>query len=115
MEHGLITVNKPEKHSLPRQFKINGKLTAMLNLLPKQRDKVFHVDLRTMRKRFMWQRNRIASKVENPKAQTNDLPHSPPLVWDDGVPQDQKHPTRSGEAWTQEHDEHADLYTFSEL
>lgn len=45
MEHGLITVNKPEKHSLPRQFKISGKLIAMLNRLPKQRDKVFHVDL----------------------------------------------------------------------
>jgi len=66
-EHGVLTVNKPEKHSLPRQFKISGKLVAMLNRLPKQRDKVFHVDLRTMRKRFMWQRNRIASKVENPR------------------------------------------------
>jgi integrase len=66
-EHGLVTVNKPEKHSLPRQFKISGKLIAMLNRLPKQRDKIFHVDLRTIRKRFMWQRNRIASKVENPR------------------------------------------------
>jgi len=67
MEHGIVTVNKPEKHSLPRQFKISGKLIAMLNRLPKQRDKVFHVDLRTIRKRFMWQRNRIAHKVENPR------------------------------------------------
>lgn len=67
VEHGIVTVNKPEKHSLPRQFKISGKLIAMLNRLPKQRDKVFHVYLRTIRKRFMWQRNRIASKVENPR------------------------------------------------
>jgi len=67
LEHGVVTVNKPEKHSLPRQFKISGKLTAMLNRLPKGSNKVFSVDLRIMRKRFMWQRNKIAYKVENPR------------------------------------------------
>jgi len=66
LEHGVVTVNKPEKHSLPRQFKISGKLTTMLNRLPKG-SKVFSVDLRIMRKRFMWQRNKIAYKVENPR------------------------------------------------
>lgn len=39
----------------------------MLNTLPKKSNKVFSVDLRTMRKRFMWQRNRIAEKVQNPR------------------------------------------------
>jgi integrase len=67
LEHAIITMNRPEKHSLPRQFKISGKLVAMLNWLPKKSDKVFSVDLRTMRKRFMWQRNRIAQKVQNPR------------------------------------------------
>jgi integrase len=67
LEHGLITMNAPEKHSLPRQFKISGKLAAMLNCLPKKGDRVFSVDLRTMRKRFMWQRSKIAEKVQNPR------------------------------------------------
>jgi len=67
LEHGIVTVNKPEKHSLPRQLKISAKLTAMLNYLPKETDKVFPVCLRTMRKRFMWQRNRVALKLQNPR------------------------------------------------
>jgi integrase len=67
LEHGILTVDRPEKHSNPRQFKVSGKLVAMLNRLPKQKDQVFLIDLRTMRKRFMWQRNRIAFKVENPR------------------------------------------------
>jgi integrase len=67
LQHGSITVNRPEKHSLPRQFKISAKLIAMLNCLPKENDKVFTVDLITMRKRFMWQRNRIAQKLQNPR------------------------------------------------
>jgi len=67
LEHGIITLNKPEKHGLPRQFKISGKLIAMLNLLPKKGDRVFPIGLRTMRKRFMWQRNKIAFKIQNPR------------------------------------------------
>ncbi len=67
IEHGILTINKPEKHSLPRQFKISTKLAAMLNRLPKNSDKAFSPDLRTIRKRFMWQRNKIAFKVQNPR------------------------------------------------
>ena len=67
LEHGVITMNTPEKHSLPRQFKTSSKLIAMLNILPKKDQRVFSVDLRTMRKRFMWQRNRISEKVQNPR------------------------------------------------
>jgi len=67
LEHGVVTINRPEKHSLPRQFKISGKLLAMLNCLPKENEKVFTIDLRTMRKRFMWQRNRISQKLQNPR------------------------------------------------
>lgn len=67
LEHGIITLNRPEKHGLPRQFKISGKLIAMFNSLPRKSERVFHIDLRTMRKRFMWQRDRIAEKVQNPR------------------------------------------------
>jgi len=67
LEHGIVTINKPEKHSLPRQFKISAKLTAMLNRFPKESDRVFLADLITIRKRFMWQRNKIAFKVQNPR------------------------------------------------
>jgi len=67
LEHGVITVNHPEKHSLPRQFKISGKLVAMLNYLPKKTDRVFPIDLKSMRRRLFWQRNRIAQKLQNPR------------------------------------------------
>ena len=37
-----ITVNSPEKNSLPGIFKISPKLMAMLNALPRKSEKIFH-------------------------------------------------------------------------
>ena len=67
-ERRAVTVNEPEKRSLPRQLKISGKLIAMLNALPKKGNKIFgNSALQTHRKNFTLQRNRIAKKLENPR------------------------------------------------
>jgi len=38
-----------------------------------------------------------------------------PLVWDDGVPQNQKHPVRPREAWPPKHNKYADLHSPSQF
>jgi integrase len=68
MECGLVTINAPEKHARARQFKVNGKLIAMLNALPKNSDRVWgKTKLNYFRQNFMSQRKRIAYKLQNPR------------------------------------------------
>jgi integrase len=67
-EHGIVTINRPEKKGLPRQFKVSGKLTSMLNMLPKVSEKVFgDGELNHFRKNFSLQRKRVAYKLQNPR------------------------------------------------
>ena len=66
LEHGILTINKPEKNGLPRQFRISGKLIAMLNILPKKGQRIFgETQLKNLRKNYMNQRKRIAHKLQN--------------------------------------------------
>ncbi|MEM3728373.1 MAG: site-specific integrase [Candidatus Bathyarchaeia archaeon] len=58
----------PEKGSEPRIFKISSKLAAMLNSLPKNSEKIFgSSSIRTIRRLFQKQRQRIAQKLGNPR------------------------------------------------
>ncbi|MEM3759577.1 MAG: tyrosine-type recombinase/integrase [Candidatus Bathyarchaeia archaeon] len=58
----------PEKGSEPRIFKISSKLAAMLNSLSKKSERIFGPSsLRTIRRLFQKQRQRIAQKLENPR------------------------------------------------
>jgi integrase len=67
VEHGIVTVNKPEKNGLPRQLKVSSKLVAMVNSLPKVNSKVWNGNVRSFTSSFMGQRNRIAKKLQNPR------------------------------------------------
>ena len=68
VEHAIITFNSPEKGSNARQFRVSQKLIAMLNLLPKVSQKVWgDIELNQFRKNFMYQRRRIANKVQSPR------------------------------------------------
>jgi site-specific recombinase XerD len=75
LERGIVTLNDPEKGSLPRQQKISGKLVAMLNLLPKNTEKIWgdknraveHKKLYFFRIRYCAKRNRIAFNLQNPR------------------------------------------------
>ena len=66
-EHGVITINNPEKNGLPRQHKISSKLVAMLNSLPKTNQKIWNGNIHSWRSSFVGQRNRIAAKLQNPR------------------------------------------------
>lgn len=67
-----ITMNETLKHGNPRMFKVNSKLTAMLNNLPKKSDKYIFSDTPTQRKlcnlsvTFRNIRKKLAFKMQNP-------------------------------------------------
>jgi len=64
----VITINNPEKHGLPRQIKVSSKLIAMLERLPKTSKLVFgDGKLHYLRQNFIYQRRRIAKKLQNPR------------------------------------------------
>ncbi len=70
--NNIITLNKPEKRSKPRQFKASFKLMAMLNNLRNAQnpmsERVFnYVSTASMRRVFERQRKRIAHKTANPR------------------------------------------------
>jgi integrase len=67
-----VTLNKPEKHSNPRQFRISFKLTNMLQNIKRihqqPSDKVFnYASLASLRRTFEKQRSKIAYKTCNPR------------------------------------------------
>jgi integrase len=64
------TVNDPEKHGLPRQLKISGKLVSILNMIPKRTETVWPGDRRTLqqfRVGYIRTRNKIAFNLQNPR------------------------------------------------
>jgi integrase len=66
-EKQTVTVNYPEKNSNARMFKVSAKLIAMLNLLPKKTDKVFHGYPISWRTSFLRTRKKLAFKLQNPR------------------------------------------------
>jgi integrase len=65
VERQIITLNQPEKRSRPRQFKISGKLVAMLMPLM-NKSRLWIVRLKHIRKTFERARKRVADKLGNP-------------------------------------------------
>lgn len=64
-ENNTITC-EPEKHGMPRQFKVSSKLIVMLSALPKINEKVFAgTSVIAHRHNFNQQRTRIAKKLQN--------------------------------------------------
>jgi integrase len=80
-EHGIVTVNNPEKNGLPRQFKVTSKLIAMLNSLPKVNEKIWNGNIHCWTSNFIAQRNRISRKLQNPRIK-DILPHAETLLRD---------------------------------
>jgi integrase len=61
-----LTLNTPEKHSLPRIFKVTPKLVMMLQALPKKHERMFGVTTAKDAQRCLARsRKRIAAKVGN--------------------------------------------------
>lgn len=67
LERRIVTLNNPEKHGVARTFTISPTLTSMLSTLPKQDDYVFKGLLKIFRRTFRKYRNRMATKLQNPR------------------------------------------------
>jgi len=70
VEQKLCTLNKPAKHSLPRQFKMSDRLVLMITLLimktlPKER--LWGGKGRHIKRNFSLIRNRTAKEICNPR------------------------------------------------
>jgi integrase len=68
-ERRILTLNKPEKGSLPRQWnKLSQKLWDMLSSLPKQDVRVFGPgSLNSLKANFTRSRARLSFKLQNPR------------------------------------------------
>jgi integrase len=68
-ERRILTCNKPEKGSLPRQWnKLSQKLWDMVNSLPKQDIRVFRPgSLNSLKANFTRSRARLSFKLQNPR------------------------------------------------
>jgi integrase len=68
-ERKIITLNNPEKNSLPRQWnKLSHKLWDMLNALPRQDVRVFGPSTTySMKNTFIRSRRKLSIKLQNPR------------------------------------------------
>jgi integrase len=67
-EKNIITLNDPEKGSNSRMWKVSQKLTAMLNALPRDSQKLFgDGPINSMKTTFLKTRRRLAAKLQNPR------------------------------------------------
>lgn len=63
-----LTLNKPEKHGLPRMFKISPKLVMMLQALPTKGEKFFgNTSSKDAACSYSDQRKALALKINSPK------------------------------------------------
>jgi integrase len=67
LERRLVTINHPEKYSLPRTVPISNTLITMLNKLKRKDSRVFPSNAHALRTNYEYVRNRIATKLSNPR------------------------------------------------
>jgi integrase len=67
LARGTVTINNPEKNSLPRILKISPTFIGMLNALPRESDYVLNRSRNTVESNYQMTRNRLAKKLENPR------------------------------------------------
>jgi integrase len=76
-EHSFVTVNNPEKNSLPRTLRVSSKLLAMLKGLKKRNEYIFRDSPNSRLKRFSRNfydsRIYMAKKLENPRLRSINL------------------------------------------
>jgi integrase len=86
LEDQCITLNNPEKRGKPRAFKISSKLTAMLNVMPKNKEGPFKGCYSNLYRDFENQRKNNSQKTAKPKATPYNIPHVSPLESYYGIP-----------------------------
>jgi integrase len=66
-ERRVIILNRPEKNSNPRIFKVSDRLMGMLKALPKKDERVFSCTYHSVQATFAASRRRIAKNLNNPR------------------------------------------------
>jgi integrase len=67
-ERNTITLNKPEKNSNPRMWKVTPRLIAQLNALPKNHELVFGCSkMDSLKSSYLHLRKKQADKLKNPR------------------------------------------------
>jgi len=67
-EKNIVTLNCPEKGSHPRMWKTSAKLSATLNNLPRESQRLFgEGPITSMKTTFIKARRRLAAKLQNPR------------------------------------------------
>jgi len=67
IENATVTLNHPEKHGIPRIFKISQKLAAMLGTIAKDKEGPFKSCPANLYRGFESQRKQLADKLQNPR------------------------------------------------
>jgi integrase len=67
-ERQIISINEPEKNSLPRLVNVSSQLIAMINKLPRKGTRLFP-SISVLAHCYYIQRRRIAHKLNNPRIQ----------------------------------------------
>jgi integrase len=65
-ERRLVTLNRPEKGSNPRIWRVSGELMAMLGALPRRGERVF-ATYSNLKNVFLKTKRRLAHKLQNPR------------------------------------------------
>jgi integrase len=67
VSNSVITINRPVKNHSPRQLKVQNRLIAMLNALPKKSELIFPTTYASMYIAFLMLRRRAAKTLQNPR------------------------------------------------
>ncbi|MBS7610897.1 tyrosine-type recombinase/integrase [Candidatus Bathyarchaeota archaeon] len=98
-ERRLVKIT-PEKGSRPRILPISLKLIEMLNILPRENEKIFPAKKGSWKKSFINQRNRLAVKLGNPRLKNITFHIFRHWKGTTEYHRNQGHTTRQGSAWT---------------
>jgi integrase len=66
-ERRVVILNRPEKNSNPRIFKVSDRLMGMLKALPKKDERVFPSTYHSVQATFAASRGRLARDLNNPR------------------------------------------------
>jgi integrase len=66
-ERRVVTLNRPEKRSNPRMWRVSGELMGMVGALPRRGVRVFDVTYNNLKNVFLKTRRRLAYKLQNPR------------------------------------------------
>jgi len=81
IDGNVVYINHPCKDHRPRGLQVSNKLIAMLNMLPKDSEKIFNAKYCNMCDAFLRLRKRLAAKTKNERFMLCRVPFNSTLGW----------------------------------